>query len=188
LYQSESRFRLSESTQKISFYDLVDFDKALHPKPYKQTDPIFYHWTSHNSRASSAQMIGHVFPNKLTKLDSSSHHIEDDFIGLQVWVTRCNKPRTDLLLLYNASKKIIQLLQNAVSYLKNHFCDFSYMLSKEDYNDMMKLVSPKFCILYININVCTIYVFISYKLKYISKKLINVLHVYIYIYILYIYI
>ena len=127
LYLEESRFRLSETTPKISFYDLVDFDKKIHPKPHLPTDPIFYHWTSHNARASSAQLIGHVFPNKLTKIDLSSS--EDDVIGLQIWITRCNKPRTDLLI-YNIGKKTIQLLQNAASFLKNHFCDFSYILNK----------------------------------------------------------
>jgi len=138
LYNLPSRFRLSDATQMTYLYDLVGFDQSIHPAPHRPTDPIFYFWTSHNARASSSnKKMGHVFPSRLMKVNQlEPAEGEDVLVGLQLWKTRCFKPRTDLLI-YNLSKNKTYLLNNCISFLKSHYCDFSYSLESEDNDTMM---------------------------------------------------
>jgi len=133
LYKTESRFRVAAQTQQILFYDLVGWDDDLHPKPKKPDHPIFYHWTSHNARATNK--IGHVLPCKLVNVESPSD--VDCLIGIQIWRTRCSKPRIDMIV-YDVPLHKTYIITNCTNFLKTHYCDFSFALKPDQYDLMME--------------------------------------------------
>ena len=140
LYDRESRFRLSESSQMISFYDLIGFDDRIHPTPHLVTHPIFYHWTSYHARTSTANKTGHVFPSRLKMISNDEDGViidNEELIGIQLWKTRCSKPRTDLLM-YSVKSNTVTLLKNCIPFLKKHYCDLSYVFLTEQYEKMME--------------------------------------------------
>jgi hypothetical protein len=118
----------------------VGFDERFHPAPHSPNDPIFFHWTSYNGRTSTSKnKIGHVFPAKLSKIKDEEKYLNTEtLIGVQIWKTRCNKPRIDLLV-YNLTKKTTYLINNCISILSKHYCDFSFALTDVQYEEMIEL-------------------------------------------------
>ena len=110
--------------------------------------PVFYHYDAFNGRICSQGKTAHIFPTKL-KLKKGSTFSEkrkvnikipfetDEFLGLQLWKTRCNNPRLDLVV-YGIKSKEIFLIHNCLSFLRSHVCDLEFDCSSIDLADVWR--------------------------------------------------
>ena len=124
------------------------FNNQIHFIP-ESNHPIFYHFDAFNGRICSLGKTAHIFPAKL-KLRNGSTFTErrkknisipfktDQFIGLQLWKTRCNNPRLDLVV-YGIESKEIYVIHNCLSYLRIHVCDLSFDFTGIDFSEICRL-------------------------------------------------
>ena len=110
--------------------------------------PVFYHYDAFNGRTCSQGKTAHIFPAKL-KLKNSPKFTEkrkannkipfetDEFIGLQLWKTRCNNPRLDLIV-YGIGSKQIYLIHNCLSFLRSHVCDLEFDFGDVNFSDVWR--------------------------------------------------
>jgi len=134
-----------ENDDETSQWDL--FNNQVHFIP-ESNHPVFYHYDAFNGRTCSQGKTAHIFPAKL-KLRSGSTFIEkrknnasipfttNEFIGLQLWKTRCNNPRLDLVV-YGIQSKEIFLIHNCLTYLRTHVCDLNFELCGTEFSEICR--------------------------------------------------
>jgi len=113
--------------------ELITFNDMYHHKPKQIVHPLFYHYNAFNGIMIGRGKIVRLFPSKLVQINKTDQYInsskkqfssDNSYIGLQIWKTRCNNPRLDLVV-FNETKKSIEIIKDCKLFLKLYNCDLN---------------------------------------------------------------
>jgi hypothetical protein len=113
--------------------ELLSFNDKYHNKPKQIIHPVFYHYNAFNGIMIGKGKLVRLFPSKMSPVDKTvaeatnsnknKFSYDNSYVGLQIWKTRCNNPRLDLVV-YNETKQCIEIIKDCKIFLKLFKCDF----------------------------------------------------------------
>jgi hypothetical protein len=133
LLYPDAHFFMTANEPTIHYYDMLcaqngtNLNENIHPIPAHETDPIMYHYTPHNGRMNTRFKFAHVFPNKLAGVN---------LIGIQLWLTRCSRPRIDLIV-FDLDKNKIRHCKTCTKMLTKSACDLEFVIEDTKMNEIM---------------------------------------------------
>jgi hypothetical protein len=117
--------------------DLISINDLYHFKPKQIIHPLFYHYNSFNGIMIGKEKLVRLFPSKLIKIEdkekvltnsnstkAKKFSFENSYVALQIWKTRCNSPRIDIVV-FNENIQQIEIIKDCKSFLKLFKCDLN---------------------------------------------------------------